>query len=125
MQYLKDKINELKTSSRNKSTRSLYRGINEFKRGYQSRNNIEKDENGDLLANYRNILKRLKNYSCQLLNVHGANDVRQREMNTAKPFLPDSIVILTLKLLLKMRKIINRQVLIRFGHKWSTQELIR
>jgi len=57
--------------------------------------------------------------------VHGANDVRQREMNTAKPFLPDSIVILTLKLLLKMRKIINRQVLIRFGHKWSTQELIR
>jgi hypothetical protein len=29
--YLKDKINELPTKSRNKNTRDQYRGINEFK----------------------------------------------------------------------------------------------
>jgi hypothetical protein len=37
-EYLKDKINELESNSRNK-VRDLYRGINEFKRGYQPRTN--------------------------------------------------------------------------------------
>jgi hypothetical protein len=31
MKYLKDKINELATNSKNKNIRDLYRGINEFK----------------------------------------------------------------------------------------------
>jgi hypothetical protein len=34
-EYLKDKLNELATNSKSKSIRDLYRGINEFKRGYQ------------------------------------------------------------------------------------------
>jgi hypothetical protein len=45
-EYLKDKINELATDSNNKNIRDLYRGINEFKRSYQPRNNLVKDENG-------------------------------------------------------------------------------
>jgi hypothetical protein len=49
-EYLKDKINELPTNSKNKNIRDLYRGINEFKRGYQPRNNLVKDENGDVFA---------------------------------------------------------------------------
>jgi predicted NACHT family NTPase len=53
--YLKDRINEIATNSKNKNIRDLYRGINEFKRGYQPRNNLVKDENGDLLANSHNI----------------------------------------------------------------------
>jgi preprotein translocase subunit Sec63 len=53
-EYLKDKINELATN-KNKNIRNLYRGINEFKRGYQPRNNLVKDENGDLLADSYNI----------------------------------------------------------------------
>jgi hypothetical protein len=32
--YLKDKINELESNSKNKNIRDLYRGINEFKNGY-------------------------------------------------------------------------------------------
>jgi hypothetical protein len=44
------KINELATNSKNKNTVDLYRGIKEFKRGYQPRNNLVKEENGDLLA---------------------------------------------------------------------------
>jgi prefoldin subunit 5 len=31
-EYLKDRINELETNSKNKNIRELYRGINEFKR---------------------------------------------------------------------------------------------
>jgi hypothetical protein len=48
-EYLKGKINELATNSKDKNIKDLYRGINEFKRGYQPRNNLVKDENGDLL----------------------------------------------------------------------------
>jgi hypothetical protein len=48
-EYLKDKIIELATNSKTKNIRDLYRGINEFKRGYQLRNNLVKDENSDIL----------------------------------------------------------------------------
>jgi hypothetical protein len=33
-EYLKDKINELESNSKNKNIRDLYRGTNEFKKGY-------------------------------------------------------------------------------------------
>jgi hypothetical protein len=49
-EYLKEKINELAMNSKNKNIRDLYRGINEFKKGNQPRNNFVKDENGDLLV---------------------------------------------------------------------------
>jgi hypothetical protein len=49
-QYMNDRINELAMISKNKNIRDLYRGINEFKRGYHPRNRLVKDENGDLLA---------------------------------------------------------------------------
>jgi hypothetical protein len=62
-EYLKDKINELATNSKNKTIRDLYKGINEFKRGYQTRNNLVKDENGDLLADSNNKLSRWKTTS--------------------------------------------------------------
>jgi hypothetical protein len=42
---MKDKINELATNNKNMNIRDLYRGINGFKRGYQPRNNLVKDEN--------------------------------------------------------------------------------
>jgi hypothetical protein len=42
MKYLNDK--------------DLYKGIKEFKRGFQPRNNLVKDENGDLLIDSHNIL---------------------------------------------------------------------
>jgi hypothetical protein len=46
-----------------------------------------KDENGDLLAD-SHILNRWKNYS-QLLTVHRVSDVRQVEIHTAEPLVPD------------------------------------
>jgi hypothetical protein len=63
--------------------RDLYRGINEFKRGYQPRSNLVKDENGDLITDSHNILNRWKNYFSWVLNVHSVSDVRQIEVHTA------------------------------------------
>jgi len=87
-EYLKEKIHEHETNSKNKNIRDLHRGINEFKKSYQTRTNLVKDENGNLLADSHNILNRMKNYFGHLLNVHGANDVRQTEMHTSEPLLP-------------------------------------
>jgi hypothetical protein len=75
-EYLKDKINGLATTNKNKNIRDLYRGINEFKRGYQPRSNLVTDENCDLLADSHNILSRWKNYFSLLLNVYRVSDVR-------------------------------------------------
>jgi hypothetical protein len=96
-EYLKDKIDELATNSKNKNIRDLYRGVNDFKRGYQPRSNLMKDEKGELLADSHNSLNRLKNYFSQLLNVHRDSDVREIGIHTAEPLVPD----LRLKLLLQ------------------------
>jgi hypothetical protein len=55
-EYLKDKINDLESNSKNKNIRDLYRDINEFKNGYQPRTNLVKEEKGDLLAHPHKIV---------------------------------------------------------------------
>jgi hypothetical protein len=75
-------------NSNSKNIRDMYKGINEFKRGYQPRNNLLKDENGDLLTDSHSILNRNKNYFSQLLNVHNVSDVRQIEVHTAEKLVP-------------------------------------
>jgi hypothetical protein len=60
-EYLKDKINEIELYSKNKNTRHLYRGITEFKKGYQPKSNLV-NERGDLLADPQKILTTWKNY---------------------------------------------------------------
>jgi hypothetical protein len=88
-EYLKAKINDLKTNSKNKNIRDLYRGISDFKNGYQPRNNVVKDEKDDLVADSHSILARWRNHFFQLLNVNGVNDVRQTEIHTAEPLVPE------------------------------------
>jgi hypothetical protein len=58
--YLKDKINELQTSSMKKNNGDIYSIINELKMSYQPRTILVKDEEGDLLADSHNILNRWK-----------------------------------------------------------------
>jgi hypothetical protein len=74
----------LKQTPRTKIS-DLHRAVNEFKKGYQPRTNLVKDENVYLLVESHSILSRWKNFFCQLFNVYGINDVRQTEMHTAKP----------------------------------------
>ena len=87
--YLKATIEELETNSKINNIRDLYRGINEIKKGYQARTFIVKDEKGDLVADSHNIMTRWRNYFFQLLNVHGSKDVRQAEIHTAEPLVPE------------------------------------
>jgi hypothetical protein len=82
-------MNELESNSKNKNITHLHRGINEFKKGYQPRTNLVKDKRGNLLADPHKILNKWKNYFCQLLNIHGVGGVRQTEMHTAKPSVPE------------------------------------
>jgi hypothetical protein len=91
-------------SSKNKNNRDLYREINEFKRGYQPRNNLVKDKNGDLLADSHNILNRWKNYFSQLLNVHNVSDVRQIDVHTAEPLVPGPSRLETETAIAKLKK---------------------
>jgi hypothetical protein len=71
---------------KDKNIRDLYRGITEFKKGYQPKTNLVNDERGDLLP--QKILTRWKNYFCQQLNLRGAGGVRQTEIHTAEPLVP-------------------------------------
>jgi hypothetical protein len=59
-----------------------------------------KDENGDLLADSHNILNRWMNFFPQLLDVHRVSDVRQIEVHTAEPLVPDPR-LMRVKLLLE------------------------
>jgi hypothetical protein len=45
----------------------MYRGINKFKKGYQPRNNITKDENVNLLADPQCVLNKGKSKDVPVL----------------------------------------------------------
>jgi len=90
---LRAKIEELEANSKINNIRDLYRGINDFKKGYQPRCNIVKNEKVDLVADSRSIVVRWRNYFSQLFNVHGVNDVGQGEIHTAEPLVPEPSVL--------------------------------
>jgi len=77
-------MDELETSSKIKHIRDLYRGISDFKKGYQPRSNTVKDEKGDLVAYSHSILARWRKHFSQLLNDHGVNDVGQTEIHNSR-----------------------------------------
>jgi hypothetical protein len=56
-EYLKYKINEIELNSKNKNIIYLYRGITEFKKGFQPKSNLVNDDKGGLLADpQKNLL---------------------------------------------------------------------
>ena len=67
----------------------MYRGINDFKKGYQPRCDIVMGEKGDLVADSRSIVVRWRNYFSLLFNVHGVKDVGQVEIPTADPLVAE------------------------------------
>jgi len=87
--YMRANIEELETNSKIQNIRDLHRGINDFKKGYQPRCNIVKDEKGDLVADSHSIVVRWRNYFSRLFNVHGGKDGGQAEIHTAEPLVPE------------------------------------
>ena len=86
---LKAKIEELETNSKVNNVRDLYKGINDFKKGYRPRTIIVKDEKGELVADRHSIMARWRNSFSQLLNVHEDIDIRQAEIHTVEPLVPE------------------------------------
>ena len=58
---MKAKIEELENNNKKKNIRDLYLDINDFKKGYQPRTDIVKDEKGDLVMDSHSILARCGN----------------------------------------------------------------
>ena len=83
-EYLKAKIEVLETNRKIKNIRDLYRGMNHFKKGYEPRINIVKNEKGDLVADCEGILARWRNHFSQLLNVRGVSNFGHTKIHTAK-----------------------------------------
>ena len=111
-EYLKAKIEELESNSKMKNIMDLYRDISDFKKGYQPRTNVVKDEKGDLIADSHIILTRWRNHISQLLNLYEVNVVRQSEIHTAEPLVPEPSAF---EVELAIEKLIftNHQVLIK------------
>ena len=63
----------------------MYRGINDFKKGYQPRCNRVKDENGDLVADSHSIVARWRNYFPQLFNVYGLRKLGRQKYTPLVP----------------------------------------
>jgi hypothetical protein len=72
------------------------------------------DKNGDLLAGSHNILNKWKNYFSQQLIVHKVSDVRQMEIHTANPLVPEPSSFEAETAVAKLKKGINHLVLIKF-----------
>ena len=83
-EYLKANIDELETNSKIKILETCYRGISDFKKGYQPSTIVVQDEKGDLIADCHSILR---NHFFRLLNVPRVNDVRQTEIHAAEPLV--------------------------------------
>jgi hypothetical protein len=67
----------------------LYKGISDFKKGYQPRTNAVKDEKGDLVVDSHSILGRWRNHFFQMLNVYAVNYDKQTEIHTAESLVPE------------------------------------
>jgi predicted site-specific integrase-resolvase len=115
--FLKDKIDALAMSSMKKNISDLYRGIN-----YQHRCNLVKDENDDLLADFHDILNMWKKYFSQILNAHGASDVKQIEVHTAERKIPDPNP-LQAEIAIAKLKGVNRHVVIKLRRTYSKRQL--
>jgi hypothetical protein len=66
---------KLRLTIRPRISETFNRDINDFKKGYQPRTNVVKDED-DFVADSHGIFARSSNHFSQLLIVHGNNDVR-------------------------------------------------
>ena len=60
--YLKANFEKLDINSKINNIRDLHRNINDFKKGYQLRTFIVKDEKGDLFSDSHSVMTRWRNY---------------------------------------------------------------
>ena len=66
-----------------------------------------------MVADSHSIMARWRNYFSQILNVHGVSEVRQAEIHTAEPLVPEPSA-LEVELATEKLKATNHQVLIKY-----------
>jgi hypothetical protein len=64
-------------------------GINDFEKRCQPTTNIVRDEKGHLVTDSHSVFNKWRNHFSQLFNIHGVSDVRQTEMYTSEPLVPE------------------------------------
>jgi hypothetical protein len=111
---MKGKVTELETNIKNKNITHFCRGINDIKQSRQARTNVHQDEKVDLVADPHSLLPRWRNYFSRLVNVHGVNNIRQIEIQTAKPPASEPGAFEDVMATEKLKKDTNHQVLIKF-----------
>ena len=79
-----------------------------------------------MIADCRSILARWRNYFSQLLNIHGVNDVRQAEIPTAEPLVPEPSVFETELAIEKLNHVLikSQQNLLKQGVEQFTMSSI-
>ena len=72
----------------------MYKGINEFKKGYQPRAYVIKKHDGTIVADTTSILSRRKQFFRNLQNINQSTNHKGSEIYTAEPEIPEPSVIL-------------------------------
>jgi len=70
-----------------------------------------------VLTGSHKILNRGRNHFSQLLNVHGVNDVRQTEIHSAEPLVPELSALMVEMAIEKVCLKKNHQIFIKFLKK--------
>jgi hypothetical protein len=100
----------------------LHKRTSDSRKCYQPRINRVKDEKGDLIRDSHSILDTWRNHFSQLLNIHGVNDVRQTEIHTAEPLVPESSAF-DFGMAFEKLKVTNHLVLIKSEQNRLKQEV--
>ena len=77
---MKAKINKLTENRTNKNIREMYKGINEFKNGYQPRTYVIEKDDCTIVADTSSILSRQKQFYSNLLNVNQCTNLEESEI---------------------------------------------
>ena len=83
--YMKVKVNKLEENSQNKNILVMYKGINEFKKGYQPRAYVIKKHDGTIVADTTSILSRWEQFFSNLLNINQSTSHEGSEIYIAEP----------------------------------------
>ena len=71
----------------------MYKGINEFKKGYQPRTYLIKKHDVTIVADTSSILSRWEQFFINLLNPNQSTCQEGSELYTAEPDIPDPTLI--------------------------------
>ena len=83
-------MKNIESNSRENNPREIYKGINSIQKGFQSRSQLMKDENGNIIAVESELIDRWEKFFSELLNVssdptEAESDIHTAEIDVEKP----------------------------------------